>query len=60
MEIMLDDRRIIYLSKKVKRLAKIIHAIDPIKVSEYNDDFAFMVREIIGQMLSNIRLLTRV
>lgn len=53
MEISLDDRRIRYLSDKDKRLAKLIQAIGPIKVSEHNDDFAFIVCEIIGQMLSN-------
>lgn len=53
MEIGLDDRRIRYLSDKDKRLAKLIHTIGPIKVSEHNDDFAFIVCEIIGQMLSN-------
>lgn len=53
MEISLDDRRIRYLSDKDKRLAKLIRAIGPIKVSEHNDDFAFIVCEIIGQMLSN-------
>ena len=53
MEIGLDDRRIRYLSDKDKRLAKLIHTIGPIKVSEHNDDFAFIVCEIIGQLLSN-------
>lgn len=53
MEIMLDDKRIIYLSNRDKRLAKVIQAIGPIKVSEHNDEFSFIVCEIIGQMLSN-------
>ena len=53
MEINLDDRRVRYLSDRDKRLAKLIHTIGPIKVSEHNDDFAFIVCEIIGQMLSN-------
>ena len=53
MEINLDDKRIKYLSDKDKRLAKLIHTIGPLKVTEHNDDFAFIVCEIIGQMLSN-------
>lgn len=53
MEIMLDDKRIIYLSNRDKRLAKVIQAIGSIKVSEHNDEFSFIVCEIIGQMLSN-------
>lgn len=53
MEINLDDRRIRYLSDRDKRLAKLIRTIGSIKVSEHNDDFAFIVCEIIGQMLSN-------
>lgn len=53
MEIKLDDTRIRYLSDKDKRLAKVIEAIGSINVSEYDDDFSFIVCEIIGQMLSN-------
>ena len=53
MEINLDDRRIRYLYDKDKCLTKLIRTIGPIKVSEHNDDFAFIVCEIIGQMLSN-------
>lgn len=53
MEILLDDSRIIYLSKRDKRLAKLINSIGSITITEHNDDFAFIVCEVIGQMLSN-------
>lgn len=52
MKINLNDRRIRYLSNKDKHLAKLIQTIGPIEISEHNDDFAFIVCEIIGQMLS--------
>lgn len=54
MEIQLNDRRIIYLSKKDKRLKTVIDAIGSIKVREQIDGYRFLVCEIVGQMLSPI------
>lgn len=44
---------IIHLCKKDKRLAKVIDMVGPITYSPYGDDpYAFLVHEIIEQMLS--------
>lgn len=41
-----------YLCKKYKRLAKVISMIGPITYKPHDDAFAFLVHEIIEQMLS--------
>lgn len=53
MEIQLNDRRIIYLLQKDKRLKTVIDAIGPIETREHIDGYKFLVCEIVGQMLSN-------
>lgn len=53
LEISLDDRRILYLRERDKRLAKLISTIGPIQETCHEDGFVFLVCEIIGQMLSN-------
>lgn len=50
--IKLDDPSILYLSKKDKRLAKVIKEIGPISYTIHTDGYAFLVHEIIEQMLS--------
>ena len=50
--ILLDDPAIIHLTKKDKRLAKIISIIGPITYETNKDPFVHMVHEIIEQMLS--------
>ena len=41
-----------YLCKKDKRLAKVISQIGPISYQPYENGYAFLVHEIIEQMLS--------
>ena len=41
-----------YLCRKDKRLAKVISIIGPISYSQHKDEYAFLVHEIIEQMLS--------
>ena len=53
MEIQLNDRRIIYLLQKDKRLKTVIDAIGSIETREHIDGYKFLVCEIVGQMLSN-------
>ncbi len=49
----LKSESIIHLCKKDKRLAKVIDMVGPITYSPYGDDpYAFLVHEIIEQMLS--------
>ena len=43
---------ILYLKNKDKRLAKVIDLVGPISYVPYEDGFAFLVHEIIEQMLS--------
>ncbi len=45
--------KIAYLSKRDYRLAKVIEQIGSLTVQKYDDPFAFLVHEIIGQMLSD-------
>ena len=53
--IILDDEspEIRYLRKKYKRLSKAIDMIGPITYVPHENEYAFLVREVIGQMLSN-------
>lgn len=47
-----ESKAIQYLCKKDKRLAKVISTVGPISYCPYEDGFAFLVHEIIEQMLS--------
>lgn len=47
-----DSKSIVYLCKKDKRLAKVINTIGPITYTIHDDGYAFLVHEIIEQMLS--------
>ena len=47
-----DSESIQYLCKKDKRLAKVISTIGPISYHPYEDGYAFLIHEIIEQMLS--------
>lgn len=47
-----NSPEIIYLCNKDKRLAKVISMVGPISYQVHNDDYAFLVHEIIEQMLS--------
>lgn len=47
-----ESESIQYLCKKDKRLAKVISTIGPISYHPYDDGYAFLVHEIIEQMLS--------
>lgn len=46
------SKEILVLSKKDKRLAQVISAIGPIQYALHDDGYAFLVHEIIEQMLS--------
>lgn len=48
-----DSPQVIALKRKDKRLATLIDAIGEIDCSIHTDSFAFIVEEIVGQMLSN-------
>ena len=48
-----SDPCIIHLKKKDKRLARLIERIGDIECNTHDDPFAFVVEEIVGQMLSN-------
>lgn len=43
---------ITYLKAKDKRLAKVIETIGELEISQHTDSFYFLVREIVGQMVS--------
>ena len=47
-----DSLPIVYLCKKDKRLSKVISMVGEISYKPYDDGFAFLVHEIIEQMLS--------
>lgn len=47
-----ETEAIKYLCQKDKRLAKVISSIGPISYQPYEDGYAFLVHEIIEQMLS--------
>ena len=53
MKIQLDDSRIIYLSRNDERLKTVINLIGPIEIKKHTDGYKFLIREIVGQMLSN-------
>lgn len=47
------DPAISYLMEKDKRIAKLVSMIGEIECSVHNDDFKFLVEQIVGQLLSN-------
>ena len=47
-----DSPSIKYLCKKDKRLAKVIDLVGPLSYTIYDDAYAFLIHEIIEQMLS--------
>lgn len=47
-----DSSPIQYLCKKDKRLAKVISMVGPITYTIHEDGYAFLIHEIIEQMLS--------
>jgi len=47
-----DTESIKYLSQKDKRLAKVIEMVGDISYKPYDNDYSFLVNQIIGQMLS--------
>lgn len=52
---MQEDKRISYLKAKDNRLSKVIDAVGELNSKQYNqskDSFFFLVREIVGQMIS--------
>lgn len=52
---MQEDKRISYLKEKDNRLSKVIDAVGELNSKQYNqstDSFFFLVREIVGQMIS--------
>ena len=51
-ELLIDDMRVQYLKNVDERLAVVINKVGAIKYQIYSDSFAFLVYEIIGQMLS--------
>lgn len=48
----MDTPSIQYLCRKDKRLAKVISMVGPITYETYKDSYAFLIHEIIEQMLS--------
>lgn len=48
-----DDPEVLYLKNRDKRLAVVINHIGSIECNKHGDSFAFIVEEIVGQMLSN-------
>jgi len=48
-----DSDEIKYLCCRDKRLAKVIHMIGPITYKPYENEYSFLVQQIIGQMLGN-------
>lgn len=48
-----DCEAVIYLKNKDPRLGRIIERIGDIECNVHNDDFSFIIEEIVGQMLSN-------
>jgi DNA-3-methyladenine glycosylase II len=47
-----ESPELIYLAKKDKRLAKLFAMVGPITYQPHDDSYAFLVHEIIEQMLS--------
>lgn len=52
MEYKINNRTIDYLKSADKKLAKVIDCVGTLNVSETADAFYFLVREIVGQMIS--------
>ena len=48
----MSEDAIIYLKAKDKRLAKVIETIGELEICQHTDSFYFLVREIVGQMVS--------
>ena len=48
----MNENAIHHLKAKDKRLAKVIDAIGELEIRQYSDSFHFIVREIVGQMVS--------
>ena len=48
----MSENAITYLKAKDKRLAKVIETIGELEISQPTDSFYFLVREIVGQMVS--------
>ena len=47
------DEAVLHLMNKDKRLAKLISYIGDIECNVHSDSYAFIISEIVGQMLSN-------
>lgn len=48
----MNEKAISHLKAKDKRLAKVIEAVGEIEIYQHTDSFFFIVREIVGQMVS--------
>lgn len=48
----MNEEVISYLKAKDKRLAKVIETVGEIEIYQHTDSFYFLVREIVGQMVS--------
>ena len=48
----MNEEVISYLKAKDKRLAKVIETVGEIGIYQHTDSFYFLVREIVGQMVS--------
>lgn len=48
----MNEEAILYLKAKDKRLAKVIETVGEIEIYQHTDSFYFLVREIVGQMVS--------
>lgn len=48
----MNEEAISHLKAKDKRLAKVIDAVGEIEIHQHSDSFYFIVREIVGQMVS--------
>lgn len=48
----MNEKAISHLKVKDKRLAKVIERVGQIEIYQHTDSFYFLVREIVGQMVS--------
>lgn len=48
----MNEKAILHLKAKDKRLAKVIERVGEIEIYQHTDSFYFLVREIVGQMVS--------
>lgn len=48
-----NDEAVLFLMSKDKRLEKLIKYIGNIECNVHSDSYAFIISEIVGQMLSN-------